>query len=165
MEEVGSMTVQRVQPVSRRWVRLAAVLVTTAVAALYVAVFLVQRPHMHETDNPAPMYLALAALYGLGAVLQAILDTRATYWVGAAVQVILIGLFAWLLKGMYAHGEESFILDMAGLAIAINTAQVVLIGLFAWLATSTPPHREMLPPPGTGPGVASHASPTSGAAK
>jgi hypothetical protein len=144
------MTVSGVASPSRRRVRRAAELLTIAIAALYVAVFVVQLPHIHELDNPAPVYLGLAALYGVGAVLQAVRDTKVTYWIGAVVQAILIGLFAWLLAGMYAHDEESFILDMAGLAVAVNAAQLVLIGLFTWLATHTPPPRgEPLPAPGT----------------
>jgi hypothetical protein len=155
------MTVSDVASPSRRWVRRAAQLLTIAVAALYVAVFFVQLPHIHELDNPAPVYLALAALYGIGAVLQAVRDTRATYWIGAVVQAVLIGLFAWLLAGMYAHDEESFILDMAGLAIAVNAAQLALIGLFTWLATHTPPHpAEPLPEPGDTPELGSSPSPT-----
>lgn len=134
------MTVSGVSSPSRRWARRAALLLTIAVAALYVGVFFVQLPHIHEQDNPAPVYLALAALYGIGAVLQAVRDTRATYWIGAVVQVVLIGLFAWLLAGLYSHDEESFILDMAGLSIAVNAAQLALAGLFTWLATHTPAH-------------------------
>ena len=150
---------QGVEPTRRRRVRLVALLLTVSVAVLYVAVFFVQLPHIHELDNPAPAYVALAALYGVGALLQSVRDTRATYWVGAAVQVILVGLFAWLLVGMYAHDEEGFILDMAGLAIAVNVIQTVLIGLFAWLATHTPPHRaEPLPAPDNAPSLGGRPS-------
>ena len=145
----------------RRRLRLGALLLTAAVAVLYVVVFLVQLPHMQEIDNPAPAYLALAALYVVGLVLQVVRDTRVTYWVGAAVQAVLIGAFAWLLMLLYSNGDESFIFDMAWLAIAINAAQVVLMGVLGWLAIHTPRHRaEQVPAPDSTPGLDSTPSRT-----
>lgn len=130
-----------VASVRRRSLRFLTAAVTAAVAALYVAVFLVQLPHLHELDNPAPVYAALAAVYAVGAVLVALRDQQALLWTGATVQVVLLTLFFWLLAGLYAHGEESFILDMLGLAIGINAAQVVLLGLLSYLAGSAPRQR------------------------
>lgn len=117
-------------------IRVVTVTLAAAVAVLYIVVFFVQLPHLHEPDNPAPVYLVLALLYAAGAVLVALRDKPVVHWVGAAVQVILVGLFLWLLAGLYAHGEESFILDMAALAIAITAVQVVLLGLLIHLAMS-----------------------------
>lgn len=124
---------------SAHWtVRIVAGALAAVAAALYVVVFFVQLPHMHETDNPAPAYLVLAALYAAGAVLIALRDVAVVHWVGAAVQVVLVGMFFWLLAGLYREGDESFILDMAALAIAITAIQVVLLGLLTYLAVSAP---------------------------
>lgn len=66
---------------------------------------------------------------------------------------------------MYAHDEESFIRDKAGLATAVNATQIVLVGLLAWLATHTPRQRavaEPLPLSDTTPSLGSSASSASG---
>jgi hypothetical protein len=123
---------------AHRTVRIVAGALAAVAAALYVVVFFVQLPHMHETDNPAPAYLVLAALYAASAVLIALRDVAVVHWVGAAVQVVLVGMFFWLLAGLYREGDESFILDMAALAIAITAIQVVLLGLLTYLAISAP---------------------------
>lgn len=123
---------------TRRRLRLAAALVAAVVAALYVAVFFVQLPHIDELDNPAPVYLVLALVYAVGAALLATIDKSVLHWLGAGVQAALIGLFLWLLVGLYANDEESFILDMAGLAIAVTACQVALLGLLPYLAVTTP---------------------------
>jgi len=119
----------------RNTIRIVTGVLAAVVAALYVGVFFVQLPHLHEADNPAPAYVALAVVYATGAVLTW-RDKRVLHWVGAAVQVILLGLFFWILAELYGHGDESFILDMRWLAIAITAIQVALLGLLAYLAVS-----------------------------
>jgi len=119
----------------RSTIRIMAVALAALAVALYVAVFFVQLPHIKEPDNPAPAYLFLAALYAVGAGL-VWWDKRTLYLIGAAVQVILIGLFFWLLTELYGHGDQSFILDMVGLAAAVLVAQVVLLGLLAYLGAT-----------------------------
>lgn len=121
---------------TRRTIRTAAAVLTGLVAVLYVVVFFVQLPHIQETDNPAPAYLFLAALYVVGTLLLARRDSATLQWVGAAVQVVLVALFFGLLALLYREGDESFVLDMAPLAIAVTGAQVVLLGLVAYLAAT-----------------------------
>jgi hypothetical protein len=136
---------------ARQRVRIGAAVLSGVVAALYVGVFFVQLPHIHELDNPAPIYLFLAALYAVGALVVALTDKAALHWLGAALQAVLIALFVWLLRGLYAHGEESFITDMAGLAIAVNVCQVALLGVLAYLGiTASPSVSEEAAPPGAG---------------
>lgn len=122
----------------RRTARIAAAVLTALVAGLYVGVFFVQLPHIHELDNPAPAYLLLAAVYAAGVVVLAVWDKPVLQGVGAIVQGVLIGLFCSLLALLYREGDESFILDMAALAIAITAGQVVLLALLAGLATGRP---------------------------
>lgn len=123
---------------THRKVRWAAAVVAAVVAGLYVAVFFVQLPHIDELDNPAPAYLVLAVVYAVGAALLATTDKSVLHWLGAGVQAALIGLFLWLLQALYANDEESFILDMAALAIAVTACQVALLGLLSYLAVTTP---------------------------
>ena len=110
--------------------------VTAAVACLYVLVFFVQLPYLHEGDNPAPAFLALAVLYVAGAVLLAVWDKPVLQWVGAAIQVILIVLFVWLPAGLDAYAGESFVRNMTALAVAITAAQVTVFALYVYLAAS-----------------------------
>ena len=121
----------------RTLVRRIAIGLAAGVAALYVAVFFVQLPHMHETDNPAPAYIALALVYIAVAASVALRDVARVLWIGAAVQVILLGLFFWLHALPSEHGDEGFILDMLGLAIAITATQFVILGLLAYLARTS----------------------------
>jgi len=120
-------------PRSRRVIRITTATLAALASALYVVVFLVQLPHLREPDNPAPVYAALAVVYATGAVL-GWWDRRVLHWVGAAVQAVLLGLFFWILAELYGHGEESFILDMLWLAVAITALQVVLLVLLVRLA-------------------------------
>lgn len=118
----------------RRTVRWVAAALAAVLAVLYLVVFFVQLPHLHETDNPAPVYAALAVVYVIGAVLLVVRDASILQWIGVAVQGVLLALFFWLLSELYAHGDQGFILDMLALAVAINTGQVILAGLLAYLA-------------------------------
>lgn len=104
------------------------------VAALYLVVFFVQLPHIREGDNPAPAYAALALVYAAVAAGLALRDTPAVQWIGAAIQVIVLVLFFWLLALLYREGDQQFILDMLGLAIVITALQFVLLGLLAYVA-------------------------------
>ena len=78
----------------RKALRRVAALLSEAVAALYLVVFFIQLPHMHETDNPAPVFVSLALVYVVGAVLLALRDLPWVHWSGAAVQVVIIGHFS-----------------------------------------------------------------------
>lgn len=123
----------------RRGIRFLAGALAGAVAVLYAIVFFVQLPHLHETDNPAPLYAFLAVVYAVGAGLVVLRDAPLLHGVGAVLQLFLIAGFFWLLGELYRHGEESFILDMLGLAIAITAIQVVLLGLLTFLAVRLRP--------------------------
>jgi len=128
---------RRVAPRSRRVIRIVTAALAALAAALYVVVFLVQLPHLREPDNPAPVYVALAVVYATGAIL-GWRDRRVLHWVGAAVQAVLLALFFWILSELYGHGDESFILDMFWLAVAITALQVVLLVLLVRLALTAP---------------------------
>lgn len=120
----------------RTTIRNVTAVLTFVVSALYVAVFFVQLPHIRETDNPAPAYLALAVGYAIAAILLARRDNRSVQWAGAGVQVVLLGLFFWILVGLYRHGDELFILNMLGLVVPIIAVQVVLLVLLSYLAAT-----------------------------
>ncbi len=127
----------RRNPKQRRTLRLTGAALAAGAAALYVVVFFVQLPHLHETDNPAPAYIALALVYAAGATLLAIRDDPLAQWAGAAVQAILIVAFFWLLALLYREGDQQFILDMAFLAVTITAIQFVLLGLLLRLAAGS----------------------------
>lgn len=118
----------------RRTLRWVAAALAGVLSGLYLVVFFVQLPHLHETDNPAPVYAALAVVYVIGAVLLVVRDASILQWIGVAVQVVLVGLFFWLLLKLYENGDQGFILDMLALAVAINTGQMILAGVLAYLA-------------------------------
>ena len=103
-----------------------------AVAVLYAVVFLIQLPHLSETDNPAPVYAVLALAYLGFAVLAALVDTTRLVWALAAVQVLVIAMFGWSVGMLYREGDEAFILDLRWLAIAVTALQVVLVAVLAY---------------------------------
>ena len=127
------------RPDPRRTLRIATVALTATVAALYLAVFLVQLPHLHETDNPAPLYAFLAVVYLAGAALVALRDTRAVLLIGLLIQALLLAGFTWLLALLIREGDQGFLTDMLGLVIAVIAAQVLLVGLFSALIADVPP--------------------------
>lgn len=118
----------------RKALRRVAALLSGGVAVLYLVVFFVQLPHIREPDNPAPVFVPLALIYVVGAVLVIRRDVRWVQWLGAAVQVILIGLLAWIVVGSYAHEGVQFFVDMLWLVLAITAAQVLILGLLLNLA-------------------------------
>jgi len=111
------------------------------VAVVYVALFLVLLPHLHETDNPAPVFLALAVLYALGAVLTVWRQSRLLDLVGVGVQVFLVAGYAWIFVRSAQEGDDSFFWDNLAFAVVIIAAQVVLGVLLVALARSGDPSR------------------------
>jgi hypothetical protein len=119
---------------ARGTTKLAAASVTAAVAILYLALFLVLLPHLHETDNPAPAFAALAVLYAVGAVLLWRLDARWVHVVGAVVQAFLVAGYLWLWSSSAAAGDQQFFLDHLALGVVITAAQVALFAMLVLLA-------------------------------
>jgi len=128
-------------PGARGLLRIVTAALVAVVAVLYLAVFLVQLPHLHETDNPAPLYAFLAVVYLAGAVLVALRDTRPVLLLGLLVQALLLGGFTWLLVLLIREGDQGFLTDMLGLVIAVTAGQVVLVGLFSYLLAGAPRRR------------------------
>ena len=126
------------RPGTRGLLRILTTALVAVVAALYLAVFPVQVPHLHETDNPAPLYAFLAVVYLAGAVLVALRDTRPVLLLGLIAQALLLGGFTWLLVLLIREGDQAFLTDMLGLVIAVTAGQVVLLGLFAYLLAGAP---------------------------
>jgi hypothetical protein len=105
------------------------IVLLVAIAVLYIRVFSVQLPHLQEPDNPAPVYGFLALVYVVGATVYALRDTARVAWVLAALQVVVVSLFAWSVWLLYGHGDEAYILDMQGLAAAVTSTQLVVLAL------------------------------------
>lgn len=114
-----------------RAVHIITVVLLLAIAVLYIGVFAVQLPHLHELDNPAPVYGVLALVYVVGATVYALRDTARVAWALAGLQAVVLSLFAWSVWLLYREGDEQFILDMQGLATAITVGQVVVLVLLA----------------------------------
>lgn len=112
------------------------------IAALYVGLFLVLLPHLHETDNPAPVFLALAVLYAVGVVLTGWRHSRLLDLVGVGVQVFLVAGYGWILVRSAQEGGDSFFWDTLAFAVVIVAAQVVLGALLVALARSRDSSRE-----------------------
>lgn len=106
------------------------------IAVLYVGLFLVLLPHLHETDNPAPVFLALAVLYAVGAVLTVWRRSPRLDLLGVGVQVFLMAGYAWIFVGSAQEGDDSFFWDNLAFAVVILAAQVVLGVLLVALARS-----------------------------
>lgn len=118
----------------RKALRRGAALLSGGVAVLYLGVFFIQLPHLHEPENPAPVFIPLALVYVVGAILLTLLDVPWVQWLGAAVQVILIGLLVWIVVGSYTHEGVEFFVDMLWLVLTITAAQVLILGLLVKLA-------------------------------
>ena len=120
----------------RRSTRFVGAGIAAGIAVLYLVLFLVLLPHLSEPDNPAPVFVVLAVVYAVGALLLARRDTKRLDVVGAFVQVLLVGGYLWLFASSAAHDEEEFFVDTLALGVVINLAQIVLAVLLVVLARS-----------------------------
>lgn len=141
----------------RRSTRLVAAGIAAVVAVLYLVLFLVLLPHLRETDNPAPVFAALALLYAVGAALLWRRDARWVHVVGAGIQVFLLAGYLWLWSSSAAEGDEQFFLDHLVLGVTVAAAQVALFALLVVLARS---HDEVAAGGSTGAPSGSDTGPT-----
>lgn len=123
-------------PARRRSTRFVAAGIAAGVAVLYVVLFLVLLPHLSETDNPAPIFAVLALVYAGLAWLLARRDSRRLHVVGAVVQLLLVGGYAWFFASSAAANDAQFFVDHLLLGVVIGLAQVALAVLLVLLARS-----------------------------
>jgi hypothetical protein len=92
-------------------------------------------------ENTFGAYLQLTVIYTIGTVLLLTVQSRWVWGIGAAVQVVVLGLF--LTFGLAIFNYEAVAgLPVALWAVTITTAQLLLLGLLSYLTlspTKTPP--------------------------
>jgi hypothetical protein len=123
-------------PARRRSMRFVAAGIAAGVAVLYLVLFLVLLPHLSEADNPAPVFAVLALVYAVGVWLLARRDSRRLDLVGAVLQLLLVGGYAWFFVSSAAADDEQFFLDHLLFGVVISVAQVALAVLLVLLARS-----------------------------
>lgn len=133
----------------RRTMRYAAAALCAVVAVLYlVLLFLVHDAEASAdvvVDTTWGAYLFLAVPYLVGAVLLAVVDQRALWVLGAAVQVVVVSLFVVFGVGVLGPDDAGVFayealsdLPMEAFAGVVTVIQLVLLGLLAFLALQHP---------------------------
>jgi hypothetical protein len=128
-----------------RPIRFTAVALCAVTGVLYLLLFfLVRHAEVGLSENTFGAYLFLAIPYLAGAALMLNFDRRLLYAVGAAVQVVVLVLFAMFGAGLWGPGQGVFdyaaldSLNMAWWAAIISGIEVVLLALFAYLTFAGP---------------------------
>jgi hypothetical protein len=129
----------------RRAIRFGAAALCGLTGVLYLLLFfLVREAEVGLSENTFGAYLFLAIPYLVGAGLMLAYDLRLIWGIGAAVQVVVLVLFAMFGAGLWGPGQGVFDyaaldgLHMALWAGVIATAEVILLALFGYLTFSAP---------------------------
>jgi len=119
---------------------LAAALCGTVAVLYLVLLFLVADAESGASEDTYGAYLFLTVPYLIGAALLVATDRRDLWFVGAAVQVGVVVLFAMFGAGIFGPGQGVFSYDalsrlhMEWWAAVITGAEVVLLGMLSYLA-------------------------------
>jgi len=128
--------------VRRHRARRSAAVVSGVVTVTYLWMFFaVRAAETGLSENTFGAYLQLTVIYLIGTVLLLAVDRRWLWGIGAAVQVIVLALFATF--GVAIFDYSALVdLPLALWAVASTSAELALLGLLGYLAatptTTTP---------------------------
>ena len=126
----------------RKSVRRVAAVVSGLVTATYLWMFFaVRAAETGLSENTFGAYIQLTVIYLIGTILLVAMDRRWLWGVGAAVQVIVLALFATFGIAIFDYSAVAD-LPLTLWAGVLTSAQLALLGLLGYLAispTSPPP--------------------------
>ena len=125
----------------RKSVRRVAAVVSGLVTATYLWMFFaVRAAETGLSENTFGAYIQLTVIYLIGTILLVVMDRRWLWGVGAAVQVIVLALFATFGIAIFDYSAVAD-LPLTLWAGVLTSAQLALLGLLGYLAISptTPP--------------------------
>ena len=125
----------------RRPVRRTAAVVSGLVTVTYLWMFFaVRAAETGLSENTFGAYIQLTVIYLIGTILLVVMDRRWLWGVGAAVQVIVLALFATFGVAIFDYSAVAD-LPLTLWAGVLTSAQLALLGLLGYLAISptTPP--------------------------
>ena len=120
---------------ARRGAAILSAIVTLTYAWMF---FAIRTAETGLSENTFGAYLQLTVIYTIGTVLLLVTDHRWLWGIGAAVQVIVLALFATFGIAIFDYSAVAD-LPLALWAATITTAQLLVLGLLGYLALSPTP--------------------------